>query len=469
MSDLPTESASGPDDLPEATAYMPGVDPLPVAPGERAPVILLQVGAVDRAWAAEAAIEMCTGWAAEGRRVVLADMHLENPVLHEVLGVENGEGIVDIFLYGASISRSARPVEGRGFHLITAGTYDVNTASIYRHPRWLKLVAGFREANATLVLFAPAASLEPDAVSAWVGEVILLGAPRVAGASAGAVGRSASALLVPPGYRFPEPGDPAIGVESGADSEGDDLFLPPEPTRASAPARSGAMIAVSVVLLLFLLAAAGFALARYRPDLVPWLPARDAPAEIDAAGSPSAAAPASRRAGETVPFAVLVRSYASFGAARQQVQSEQRRFEDTPFYISPENDSGVLYYKVYAGLLRDTASAERLRERLLDSGAVDADDTLGALSLIHRAHLSFDLGEFATLDSARAVEDSLAAREIPTYSVPMPYEDGSRRWQLYGGAYRDSATADALRQRLTEAGIVPRLVLRVGEPAPGAE
>nr|MBA2670597.1 hypothetical protein [Gemmatimonadota bacterium] len=72
-------------------------------------------------------------------------------------------------------------------------------------------------------------------------------------------------------------------------------------------------------------------------------------------------------------------------------------------------------------------------------------------------------------DSAAAVGDSLSTREIPTYAVPVPYEDGTRRWQLYGGAYRDSATADAMRRRLTGAGIDPRLVLRVGEPAPGAE
>ena len=166
---------------------------------------------------------------------------------------------------------------------------------------------------------------------------------------------------------------------------------------------------------------------------------------------------------------MLVKSYASLNAAQQQVQAEQRRFADAPFYISPEEDSGVLYFKVYAGLLRDTATAERLRERLLQSGAVDSDDTLGALSLIHRAHLAFDLGEFPTREAAAAASDSLAAREVPAYAVPMPYDDGSRRWQLYGGAFRDSVAADAMRRRLTSAGVVPRLVLRMGEPAPAPQ
>jgi hypothetical protein len=469
MSDFQRDPAPDAPGLPEAISFSPGEEAATLDLGADATVVLLLSGAVDRRWAAGAAVELCAQWAAAGRRIVLADMHLENPLLHEVLDVENLEGVVDIFLYGASISRSARPIEGRGFHLITAGTYEVDTRSIYRHPRWTKLVAGFREAGASLVLFAPAAGVDQQAVSGFVERTILLGVP-VDGVVPSGLEQGVAGLLVPPGYRLPsrEDEDP---IRADAEVQEDaDLRLPPEPRRAEEPTRQGATIAITLLLLMALLAAVGFGMARYRPDLVPWLtPAGGTPAGTDAVPGRTAAAPGVRRAGETVPFAVLVRSYASLNAAQQQVQTEQRRFADTPFYISPEDDSGVLYFKVYAGLLRDTASAERLRERLLQSGAVDSEDTLGALSLIHRAHLSFDLGEFASRDSAVVVGDSLAAREIPAYAVPMPYEDGSRRWQLYGGAYRDSATADAMRRRLTGAGITPRLVLRVGEPAPGSE
>ncbi len=470
MSDFQKDPAPDAPGLPEAITFSPGEETAVRSLAAGATVVLLLTGAVDRRWAARTAVELCTQWAGEGRRIVLADLHLENPLLHELLEVENLEGVVDIFLYGASISRSARAVEGRGFHLITAGTYEVDTRSIYRHPRWEKLVTGFREAGASLVLFAPATALDQEAVGRFVDETILLGMPRD-GLIPASLESGVSGLLVPPGYRFPDPeeaelvrmADPTVAADP-------DLHLPPEPHRVDEPARPGARVVITLLLLMVLLAAAGFGLARYRPGLIPWLaPAGGAPAGADAAPGQTAAAPAVRRGGETVPFAVLVRSYASLNAAQQQVQTEQRRFADTPFYISPEDDSGVLYFKVYAGLLRDTASAERLRERLLQSGAVDTEDTLGALSLIHRAHLSFDLGEFASRDSARAASDSLAVREIPTYAVPMPYEDGSRRWQLYGGAYRDSVTADAMRRRLTSAGITPRLVLRVGEPAPGSE
>jgi hypothetical protein len=470
MTDFQKDPVNEAADLPDPVVHTHGdAASIPIAAGS---AVLLLVGSVDRIWAAQTAIDLCTEWAADGRRVVLADMHLQNPVLHDLLDVENSEGVVDIFLYGASIARSARPVEGRGFYFITAGTYEVDVESIYRHPRWAKLTAGFRDANASLVLLAPIGTVEFDAIAPWLGQVVLLGAPStgVLPAELESGSPPVSRMLVPPGYQVPEREMTRSGGEAAGPGEEQDveLFLPVARKRTKEQTRRGATVAITILVLIALLAAAGFALARYRPDLVPWL----APGGGDAAPGTTrgtASGTAARRAGETVPFAVLVKSYASLSAAQQQVEVEQRRLSDTPFYISPEDDSGILYYKVYAGLLRDTASAERLRERLLQAGSVDSDDTLGTLSLIHRAHLSFDLGEFDSRDSAAAVRDSLSTREIPTYAVPMPYEDGIRRWQLYGGAYRDSATADAMRRRLTGAGINPRLVLRVGEPAPGTE
>ncbi|CAN5811816.1 hypothetical protein BH23GEM6_BH23GEM6_17650 [soil metagenome] len=483
MSDFQSEPGSETSDLPETSVYSPDIDDAsPIETVAAGSAVLLLVGSVDREWAAQTAVELCAEWAARGRRVVLVDMHLESPVLHELLRVPNMEGVVDIFLYGASISRSARPVEGRGFHLITAGTYELDTSAIYRHPRWEKLIAGFRDAEATLVLFAPALSADIDAISPWLSQVILLGPPRSGSLPAvlKSGGVEVSRMLVPPGYRPPMPAEPRRATEPRRSSaplvidarpkeaELEPVLRPPG-EQSETRTRHGATVAITLLLLALLLGAAGYGMAVYRPDLVPWLVPPGAVSGDGSAAGSTAAATTVRRVGETVPFAVLVKSYASLSAAQQQVQVEQRRFSDTPFYISPEDDSGVLYYKVYAGLLRDTASAERLRERLLQGGAVDTDDTLGALSLIHRAHLSFDLGEFSSREAALQAGDSLLAQDIPAYSVAMPYEDGSRRWQLYGGAFRDSVTADAMRRRLITAGIDTRLVLRVGEPAPGVE
>src|SRR5690606_30542450 len=73
-------------------------------------VVVLLAGGEDRQWAARAAIDLCSEWASDGRRVVLTDLDLEDPLLHRLLGVPNLEGVVDIFVYGASLSRIAKPV-----------------------------------------------------------------------------------------------------------------------------------------------------------------------------------------------------------------------------------------------------------------------------------------------------------------------------------------------------------------------
>mgnify|MGYP006140390659 FL=1 len=46
----------------------------------------------------------------------------------------------------------------------------------------------------------------------------------------------------------------------------------------------------------------------------------------------------------------------------------------------------------------------------------------------------------------------------------VPYTDGTERWKVYGGAYRDSASAAPMQKILTGASIQPRLVERSGRP-----
>ncbi|HEX8242322.1 MAG TPA: hypothetical protein VF541_02455, partial [Longimicrobium sp.] len=165
--------------LPPPTFFDPTFERLPGAAAFDAqhtgPVLLLFDPRADRAWVADAAIALATGWNAAGRRTVLADVSIEDPILHERVGVPNLDGVVDLFLYGASLARSARPVPGRGFLLITAGTYTPEPDAIFRHPRWGKIVDGFREAQASLLLFVPLDAPGLAALGQWAQEVILLG------------------------------------------------------------------------------------------------------------------------------------------------------------------------------------------------------------------------------------------------------------------------------------------------------
>ncbi|HET7461341.1 MAG TPA: hypothetical protein VFJ82_08825, partial [Longimicrobium sp.] len=165
--------------LPQPTFFDPAFERLPAAaafdPDRPGPVLVLFDPRADRAWVADAAIALATGWYAAGRRTVLADLSIEDPILHERVGVPNLDGVVDLFLYGASLARSARPVPGRGFLLITAGTYTPEPESIFRHARWGKIVDGFREAQASLLLFTPLDAPGLTALAQWSDDVVLLG------------------------------------------------------------------------------------------------------------------------------------------------------------------------------------------------------------------------------------------------------------------------------------------------------
>jgi hypothetical protein len=216
--------------LPPATFFDPAFERIPAAAawdGSYAgPVLLLFDPRVDRAWVADAAIALATAWTQAGRRAVLADLSLDDPLLHERIGMANLDGVVDIFLYGASLARSARPVPGRGFYLISGGTYTDEAGAILRHPRWEKIVSGFREAQASLLLFAPADAEGLGELARWAADAIVFGPPSAAGVFQRGLAAEVTvrAWLSPPGS---EGGAPAEAHPHAAAPQ--ERFPEPEP------------------------------------------------------------------------------------------------------------------------------------------------------------------------------------------------------------------------------------------------
>jgi hypothetical protein len=204
-----------------------------------------------------------------------------------------------------------------------------------------------------------------------------------------------------------------------------------------------------------------YLLAVLRPELV----ARD-PVTLEslAASNPAGAEDSPPLSGESRPYAIQVGAYRSLSAALSQVAQRQAEFPDQRFYVTAEPSGNLLYYKVLAGLLADTAAAGAVRERLVEARAINPEDAGGDWALIQMRPLGFDLGSFPTREAASAFADSLVALGIPSYSVPLIGEDGGR-WQLYGGAFRDSASAGAMQELLANAGIEARLAERVVAPA----
>jgi len=109
--------------------------------------------AVTAGWAGPAALDLARKWSAGGEKVVLADGALHYPTLHALAEIENTEGLSDAALFGASVRRVARPVDGGAFFMITAGTAVANANTVPSSPRWVHLLDGFKEAGVKLVLF----------------------------------------------------------------------------------------------------------------------------------------------------------------------------------------------------------------------------------------------------------------------------------------------------------------------------
>jgi len=107
------------------------------------------------AWASRAAVLLAREWAQEGLRIFLMDLGLEEPSLHSILGLPNGEGVSEAFLFGASVQHIAKPALNNAIFFASAGTPTGDPEEVLGHPRWNDLAGGFSEADATLLLFLP--------------------------------------------------------------------------------------------------------------------------------------------------------------------------------------------------------------------------------------------------------------------------------------------------------------------------
>jgi len=174
---------------------------------------------VDRDWATDAVLGTVRAWAGAGRKIFLADMNFREPLLHEVFGVENADGISDVFLFGASVRHVARPVDG-GFLLATAGTPVSDPATVLRSDRWDTVLAGFRDAGALLVGYVSAGTPGMDSLLGHSDGVVHMSEP------------DAPALRVEGGI-LARIGPGAAPVEEVVDVS--TLAPDPEPVEPSAP------------------------------------------------------------------------------------------------------------------------------------------------------------------------------------------------------------------------------------------
>jgi len=398
----------------------------------------------DQKWAAGAAWDVARAAARGDRRVALVDLWLERPTLHEVVGLNPTEGIVDAFEYEVSLTKAAHEVDHVFF--IAAGTVTAHAGDLFANPRWKKLHGGFRAEDALLCLYLSAGALarlstvpdglivlspdgyEPESsigqgiAAAMERGIPLVGVVRERWTPAAAPVPDARATAPPPGR---------ISVASGG-----------VPRRRVRPAVVAVTVAVST--------AGGWALlARGAPQRFPIAPApapRPATATPAPATPPTApvppALPAPRR--DSLPWTVQLIAYARLDKAvglADRISAGGIVPFVTPVAIGPRRST--IWYRVLAGGYRTRDSAVAVRAILWDRG------------LARRGQGDVLRAPYSYAVSGAASVDELRARGIPVVS-----RAGDGRFWV--GAFESPEQANVLATRLRRAGVQATLVTRMG-------
>jgi len=390
---------------------------------------LMSVGN-DRQWAAKAAWDIARIAARDGRRVALVDLCLENPALHETVGLQATEGIVDAFEYGVSLNKAAHEVTG--VFIIPAGSETAHPGEVYAHARWRKLQAGFRSEGALLLALLPRAGLaqlsaDPDGVFVLAPEGV---SPEFS------LGRDV----------------PLLGVvrDRWLPSSGRVTPLPMTMPVEETP-RRGLRVALAALVVAGLAVGGWALLARAResalvaPPAPPAPPAPLAPLAAPPAPlpTPSTTLPPARL--DTLGWTVQVAAYASLDKA---LAHADRLAADAgvPALVTPvpQSGNGPVWYRVLAGSYATRAAAGTARAGMWRRGV--AGEGVGDLLL---APYSYHAPAGATLDMLRR-------RGLPAV-----------RWSngvILLGAFEAPEQAAYTQAALKRAGVRANLLPRMGTP-----
>jgi len=391
-------------------------------------------------WAAAAAWDVARAAGQHGRRVALVDLWIEDPKLHEVVGLTPGEGIVDAFEYGVSLTKAAHEVDGVFF--IGAGVYSAHPGDVYGHERWRKLHGGFRQEGALLLLYLSAGALAR--LSAVPDGLIVLSPDGYEPESS--IGQGITAAL--------ERGMPLLGVVR--DHWTPVSAAPPPGTRPSRPApasghRRRARPAVVAATLVAGAAGGWVLLVTAGEHSLPHAPQRRPPAVAptrpvaEPVAGPVVAPPLPPPRRDSLSWTVRLAAYGTLDKAL--ALADRLAAEDVTAFVTPVSLEGrrgtTVWYRVLAGAFATRDSAAATRARLWDQGIAPR----GQGDLL-RAPYSFSLG-------AAGRPDSLRARGIPAVRW-------GPRGTLHVGAFETPEQASLTEARLKRAGIRATLVTRMG-------
>ncbi len=445
-------------------------------------VVAITPAAGDSRWVEKTAWNIARAAASTGRRTALIDLDLDDPRLHSQAREPKDTGIVDAFLFGASLQHVASQEETPNLHFIGVGTPPGEPEEVWANDRWQRLFRGFKKEEAILLLFLPPAALECVALAP---DLILAVAPRGFDATGpdapqlrSAIDRGVPMAVVTDG---PEP------APTNQSADPDDRVAQSEQPVEATDRRSGlprkvvlsvfgVVVAATIAVLVLLQSNRGTV-----PDTPEPMPEAPLPAGFEDS-TPQTAEPLveadavpqahtdsvvdTQEAEEltdrstTAPeidslrYSIQVAAWGQLSQARDHVAQFFSAGVAATITAVPR-DSSRLWYRVFVGATTDYGAASDLRQSLRVDGLIGS--TRGVLL---ETPLALLLETHPDTLSGREAARGLRESGIPAYIVSMP--DGTA--QVLLGAFESPDQADLIISVLPEAGrnLSRTLVSRVG-------
>lgn|GEM_PF-254126 len=212
----------------DASGATARIEAILAAGAAAAPAFLVVAGASAHAsgWGARAAIEFATRAAERDRPVILIDLDLREPGLHELVGEYNDEGISDVTLFGVSLHRAARTLEGHPFRFVPAGPFILNPSEVLRNPRWTLILAEAAGMDALVIAYIPADASGLQEIAKKLRHAVVLARPD----ERGTLPRGCTVLGV-----IDPPAPEAAPPEAAPAPEAAPIIAEPAPIAVAAP------------------------------------------------------------------------------------------------------------------------------------------------------------------------------------------------------------------------------------------
>jgi hypothetical protein len=388
---------------------------------------------------------------ARRRRVVLADLFGDTPPLERYRRGDDAHGIVDVFLYGVSLTRVAVRVENSGdLYVVPTGSEPPRHDELFTNARWTRLVSGFREDGALLVLVAAAGAPEIERLVAFTDGAVLVGE---------SVPPQLPVAQVRASVRMPIVAVPRVPVPE-----------PPEfrrrwSRRTRAATAAGVALTTTLVAIAIWLAARPLADTGRTPDgrhLDTTTSAGQAAMRSDSLRrdsllatfhdprEPVAVNPAD--SADAAAYAVSLLNLNTQAGARARVDSLSRN--DPAVTYAPLVINAAPWFQIRVGAFTTAAEAESLLARMRGSRRLAP----GGGESVVRAPFAFVLDSMITADRVGGYVDQWRNLNVPAYALRQ--RDGTFR--VYAGAFASPREAILLADSLRAKGFDAPLVYRTG-------